>query len=71
MEAWSEFRRTGYPDMYPVVHSDNSDIPSGKFIRRMPYPLTEEANNAAELAKGKALLGGPDNAATRLWWDVD
>lgn len=71
MEAWSEFRRTGYPDMYPVVRSDNSDIPTGEFIKRMPYPLTEEANNAAELEKGKALLGGPDNAATRLWWDVN
>lgn len=71
MEAWAEFRRTGYPDMYPVVHSDNSDLSSGKFINRMPYPLTEAANNAEELAKGQALLGGPDNAATRLWWDVD
>ena len=71
MEAWSEFRRTGYPDMYPVVVSDNSDLPSGQFIRRMPYPLTEAANNEEELTKGQALLGGPDNAATRLWWDVD
>lgn len=71
MEAYAEFRRTGYPTMYPVVQSDNSDLPQGEFIKRFPYPPTEETDNAAELAKGRALLGGPDNCATRLWWDVD
>lgn len=70
MEAWAEFRRTGYPEMYSVVQSDNPDIPQGQFIKRLPYPLTEEINNAAQLAKGRELLGGKDNAATRLWWDV-
>src|SRR5690606_24176923 len=71
MEAWAEFRRTGYPDLYPVVQMDNPLLPSGEFIKRLPYPLTEEVSNAAELAKGRALLNGPDNVATRLWWDVD
>ncbi len=71
MEAWAEYRRTGYPQMYPVVQSDNPDLPTGDFIKRMPYPLTEATNNASELAKGITLLGGKDNIATRLWWDVD
>jgi hypothetical protein len=71
MEAWAEFRRSGYPVMYPVYQSDNPLLPSGSFIKRVPFPLTEEANNKAELDKGKALLGGPDNVATNLWWDVD
>ncbi len=71
MEAWAEFRRSGYPVMYPVYQSDNPLLPQGSFIKRLPFPLTEEANNKAELEKGKALLGGPDHVATNLWWDVD
>jgi hypothetical protein len=70
-EAWSEFRRTGYPDLYPVIQNDNADIPQGQFIKRLPYPDTEALSNPEELAKGKQLLGGPDNCNTRLWWDVD
>ncbi|MDR2275072.1 MAG: SusD/RagB family nutrient-binding outer membrane lipoprotein [Sphingobacterium sp.] len=71
MEAWAEYRRTGYPKMYAVLQSDNPDLPSGTFIKRLPYPLTEVTDNLSELTKGRALLGGADNAATKLWWDVD
>ncbi len=71
MEAWADFRRSGYPKMYDLLLSENPDLPIGTFIKRMPYPLTEETNNLQELNKGRALLGGKDNAATRLWWDVD
>ncbi|MDD4513963.1 SusD/RagB family nutrient-binding outer membrane lipoprotein [Massilibacteroides sp.] len=71
MEAWTEYRRSGYPVMYPVVQSDNSLLPQGTFINRLPYPLTEQANNAEELEKGRKLLGGPDDVTTKLWWDID
>lgn len=71
MEAWAEYRRSGYPAMYPVVQSDNPDLPAGSFIKRFPFPLTEETNNMTELEKGRALLGGADNTATPLWWDVN
>ncbi|SHM60462.1 Susd and RagB outer membrane lipoprotein [Chitinophaga jiangningensis] len=69
IEAWAEFRRSGYPVMYPVVQSDNTDLPAGTFINRLPYPSTEATTNGKELEKGRQLLGGPDNAATKLWWD--
>ena len=71
MEAWAEYRQSGYPAMYPVVQYDNTDLPAGSFIKRFPFPLTEETNNMTELEKGRALLGGTDNTATTLWWDVD
>lgn len=71
MEGWAEFRRSGFPKMYNLIHSENPDLPVGTFIKRMPYPLTEETNNLEELTKGRALLGGTDNAATTLWWDID
>lgn len=71
MEAWAEFRRSGFPKMYNLIQSENTDLPVGTFIKRMPYPLTEETSNLEELNKGRALLGGADNAATTLWWDID
>jgi len=71
IEAWSEFRRTGYPTMYPLLQSDNADLPIGTFIKRLPYASLDASTNGAALTKGIELLGGPNNAATRLWWDVD
>lgn len=68
MEGWASYRRSGYPKMYPVVESDNTDLPQGTFIQRLPYPSSEATTNAAELAKGVQLLGGPDKVSTPLWW---
>lgn len=69
IEAWSEFRRTGYPIMYPLLQSDNADLPIGTFIKRLPYASLDAATNGAALLKGIELLGGPNNAATRVWWN--
>src|SRR5690606_17436632 len=44
MEAWAEFRRSGFPKMYNLIQSENADLPVGTFIKRMPYPLTEETS---------------------------
>ncbi len=67
-EAWSEFRRTGYPKLFPViVNNSGGKISSTTFIRRINMPAAE-ANNPA-LAAAIAGLGGPDNGGTRLWWD--
>lgn len=70
LEGWAEFRRTGFPKMYPVVQSQNTALPQGVFIKRLPYPNSEEISNLDELTKGRALLGGTDNPATRVWWDT-
>ena len=71
-EAWTEFRRTGYPKLFPVVNNNsNGTIDTKIQVRRLPYPLSEYTANAAAIANGVKLLGGPDNGGTRLWWDVD
>ncbi len=71
IEAWSEFRRTGYPKLLPVVANKSGGvINSDRMIRRLPYPAEEYADNNANLQQAIVLLGGPDNGATRLWWDV-
>ena len=69
IEAWAEVRRTGYPELYPVVNSDNPDIPAGQFIRRIPYVDYEKQTNGAAVVGGVALLGGPDVPTTRVWWN--
>lgn len=70
-EGWSEFRRTGYPKVFPIVANYSNGVISTKTrIRRLPFPLPEYNTNATEVQKAVALLGGgPDNGSTRLWWD--
>ena len=72
-EAWAEMRRTGYPKMFPVLNADDGDgsIKQGDIIRRIPWVPTDPiALNMVEFS-GIPALGGPDEQATRLWWDVD
>ncbi len=70
VEAWSEFRRTGYPKLIPVVENKSGGtIDSGVMIRRLWYPPLEYSENPKNIAAAVAALGGPDNGGTRLWWD--
>ncbi len=72
-EAWTEMRRTGYPKLFPVLNPDDGDgsILPGEMIRRIPWVPTNP--NAQEIINKYAIpaLGGSDQQATRLWWDVD
>jgi hypothetical protein len=68
-EAWAEVRRSGFPKQYPVVNSENADLPVGTFIRRIVFQDVEKQTNAAAVDAAVSLLGGPDKASTPLWWD--
>lgn len=69
-EAWTEFRRTGYPKLFPVVNNEsNGTISTTIQIRRIAFPQAEYTTNQGEVQKAIQLLGGPDNGGTRLWWD--
>lgn len=71
-EAWSEFRRTGYPKLFPVkLNKSGGTISTDKFIKRINFPANEKATNAANVAAAVGLLGGPDNGGTNLWWDIN
>lgn len=70
LEAWSEFRRTGYPKLMEVVDNKSGGIiVSTKMARRLPYPQTEYTENATNIHDALKLLNGPDNMATKVWWD--
>lgn len=67
-EAWTEFRRTGYPKLFGVVvNNSNGTIPG--FIKRLPIPSKYQANNQPGYNAALTMLSGPDNGGTRLWWD--
>ncbi|MGM9752955.1 MAG: SusD/RagB family nutrient-binding outer membrane lipoprotein [Candidatus Cryptobacteroides sp.] len=69
-EAWSEFRRTGYPKVIPVKDNlSDGKIDSNVQVRRMTFPRSEYANNSAQLQLAIELLGGSDNGGVKLWWD--
>ena len=70
-EAWSEFRRTGYPKIFPVVTNNSSGkINTDIQVRRVPYPKTEYTSNLTNVTEAvSTLLGGPDNGGTKVWRD--
>lgn len=68
-EAWTEFRRTGYPKVFPVVRNLSNEISTSNQIRRIPFSSTERLSNPNEIIEAEKLLGGPDNGNTKLWWD--
>jgi hypothetical protein len=59
-EAWTEWRRTGYPDFF--TYSVNSII-GNKFPVRFLYPNTELTSNAK--------FPGQKFVTERVWWDVN
>lgn len=69
-EGWSEFRRTGYPKLFPVVtNNSNGTIDTNIQVRRCPFPTTEYNTNSAAVKTGISALGGADTGGTKLWWD--
>lgn len=70
-EAYAEVRRTGYPKLYPVLVSDNPDVPNTAIMRRMTFVDGEFSNNASAVAAAQSLseLSGGDKNSTKVWWD--
>ncbi len=72
-EAWTEYRRTGYPKLHSAISNhSNGEVDSETGIRRMRYPTNKStsAEDIANLENARKLLrGGLDKAGTRLWWD--
>ena len=65
-EAWSEFRRTGYPATIVPGPRFYSDTPG--LTMRLTYPAAEYAVNQAGIDAAIARQG-PDVYSTKVWWD--
>ena len=64
-EVYSNWRRTGVPDLVPVNYDGN--ISGGQIFRRFEYNTVEAATNPNLVTQGTT----PDNVNTRVWWDVN
>lgn len=73
LEAWAEFRRTGYPRLMPSpTNKSGGDVIDGKFARRLTYPQTEYKTNGSNVNDAiKNKLRGADKMSTHIWWDCN
>lgn len=62
-EAWTEWRRTGFPALSPVVNAAETAVPT-----RLYYPSTEIALNRASYTAATATITGGDTLTAPLWW---
>ena len=83
LNAWAEYRRTGYPHLFPIP-SDNCNVQSEYLagskedlikygVRRLPFAEGERNANPAGLQSGKDILsarGQKDAIDERIWWDT-
>lgn len=60
IEAWTEWRRTGYPDFFTI--SKTSRI-GNSFPQRIPYPETEITRNLK--------FPGQKDITEKVWWDAN
>lgn len=66
-ESWSNWRRSGYPVLIPVVYPNN--VTNGTIPRRFPYPLAESNINPVNYKAASDAVPGGDNLTGRVWWD--
>jgi len=63
-EAWTEFRRTGYPGLFTVVNNKSQGtIDTQIQVRRLSYPQDEYSTNTASVIGAVQMLGGPTRVA--------
>lgn len=64
LEAWFEWRRTGYPVLTPARDGENG----GQIPVRLPYPSDEEGRNSTNVQEAIGRQGTND-LNTKVWWD--
>ena len=67
VEAWNNWKRSGYPVLTPVVYAGN--FSGGVIPRRQLYPTTEATANPANYKTGVTNLTSGDNWNSKMWWD--
>lgn len=63
IEAWTEWRRTQYPVLSPVVDAATTYIP-----RRFYFSIDEPNVNPGSYAAASATLSNGDSMESKVWW---
>lgn len=65
-EAWTEFRRTGFPALVPGPNSQNGTV----IPRRVGYPTADQTTNRENYNAAISQQGWTNNSINnRMWWD--
>lgn len=67
-ESYANWRRTGYPILFPVSYEGSAS--KGKIPRRFTYPTIEYSINPDNVKDAAERQGG-DELSTRIWWDKE
>ncbi len=68
LNGWSDYRRTGYPQLFPSTMSSNANVSTTRGARRLRFPLSEYNTNTANVHEAVLMIGGQDNEGVDLWW---
>lgn len=61
-EPWTDYRRTGYPDLEPNENGTSAANPNGEIPRRLIYPQSERLRNQSFPSVNPTMQD-------RFWWD--
>ena len=65
-QAWTDIRRTGYPDLtYPTDSGNGVTVPG--IVQRVKYPNTEGSNNTENYNAAKGNVGGDSRDFVLFW----
>lgn len=70
-EAYSNWRRSGYPVLKPSTEYGAAVKDSRTIPRRLKYPLFEQTYNPTGYYEAVGRMGGEDNWNCRIWWDKE
>ena len=69
LEAWSDFRRTGYPYIFPPKDNLSTvGVDSERGQRRLRFSKSEYDRNGDNVNAAAGMLQGGDTDNTELWW---
>lgn len=69
IEAYSNWRRTGYPHLVPITSPESQT--GGVTPTRLYYPNDEMQKNEKNYLEAVARMGGKNDWTGKVWWDVN
>ena len=68
-ESWSDYRRTGYPDLEIGPACENRNAQGQATLpTRLCYPTISQTANEAQYRAAVERMGGKDDMLTKVWW---
>jgi hypothetical protein len=69
IEAYSNQRRSGFPQLLPITNPDSET--GGVMPKRLYYPNDEMQKNEANYLEALSRMGGTNDWLNKVWWDAN